>query len=85
MASNLMQSCLLDLAVLSCAQERALTHAKELFSQADTDANGMLSVTELRDVLRTASKDYSHIEEHSRFLDGCVMLCMATSVHQRFW
>lgn len=51
-------------------QERALTHAKELFSQADTDANGMLSVTELRDVLRTASKDYSHIEEHSRFLDG---------------
>lgn len=52
-------------------QEKALEHASELWEQADTDQNGQLTLAELRNLLRTASKRYSHMAEHSRFLDGC--------------
>ena len=48
-----------------------MVHAKTLFKEADKDGDGKLCVTELRDMLRTASKTYSHFEEHSLFLDRC--------------
>lgn len=51
-------------------QDRALMHASELWSGADKDGNGKLSLVELRELLRSASRKYSHMEEHSRFLDG---------------
>ena len=55
-------------------QDRALLHASELWSGADKDGNGRLSLVELRQLLRAASRKYSHMEEHSRFLDGCACL-----------
>ena len=52
-------------------QDRALAHAAELWGSADLNGDGSLSLKELRDLLRSASRQYSHMEEHSRFLDGC--------------
>ena len=67
-------SCQLPLWLYSPAprhvQDRALLHASELWSGADKDGNGKLSLVELRQLLRDASRKYSHMEEHSRFLDG---------------
>ncbi|KAK9812482.1 hypothetical protein WJX73_003352 [Symbiochloris irregularis] len=51
-------------------QERAMVHAQRLFEQADANRDGVLCVTELRDVLRTASATYSHLQEHALFLDS---------------
>jgi hypothetical protein len=31
----------------------------------------VLSLGELRDMLREHSREYSHFAEHARFLDGC--------------
>ncbi|KAK9839229.1 hypothetical protein WJX81_002839 [Elliptochloris bilobata] len=52
------------------AQGKALAKAKDLFWEADKDGNGVLSLGELRDMLRAHSREYSHFAEHARFLDG---------------
>ena len=52
-------------------QGKALAKAKDLFWEADKDGNGVLSMGELRDMLREHSRKYSHFAEHARFLDGC--------------
>lgn len=52
-------------------QGKALAKAKDLFWEADKDGNGVLSMGELRDMLREHSREYSHFAEHARFLDGC--------------
>ena len=44
---------------------------QELFQKADKDKDGKLTFSELRDILWDGSKDYSHLAEHARFLDGC--------------
>jgi NADH:ubiquinone reductase (non-electrogenic) len=51
-------------------QPKSLDRAEELFAQADKDKDGKLRFSELRDVLNAASKEYSHLEEHARFLDS---------------
>ena len=56
--------------VLCVLQPKSLDRAEELFAQADKDKDGKLKFAELRDVLNAASKEYSHLEEHSRFLDA---------------
>lgn len=50
-------------------QPKALARADELFDAADTNADGKLSLAELRAVLGTAAKEFSHLEEHARFLE----------------
>ncbi len=52
-------------------QEKALSHSEELFDQADVSKDGKLQLSEVRDILRKSSEDYSHFAEHARFLDGC--------------
>ena len=55
----------------SCAvQPKSLEHADDLFHKADLNQDGKLRLEELRNLLREASKEYSHLEEHSRFLDA---------------
>ena len=52
------------------AQPKSLEHADDLFHKADLNQDGKLRLEELRNLLREASKEYSHLEEHSRFLDA---------------
>lgn len=56
-------------------QEKALSHSEELFDSADVSKDGRLQLSEVRDILRKSSKEYSHFAEHARFLDGCALLC----------
>lgn len=49
-------------------QPRALEHAQELFEQADTDADGILTLAELERIMTAASRHYSHLAEHAQFL-----------------
>jgi len=51
-------------------QERAVERVGELFEQADTNNDGNLSMEELRVVMKRAAKEYPHLDEHSRFLEG---------------
>lgn len=51
-------------------QPKALDHSSELFETADTDKDDMLTLAELRQLMSQASKRYSHLEEHARFLDA---------------
>ena len=48
----------------------------------------MLSLGELRDMLREHSREYSHFAEHARFLDGCggcpVTIPTASAAHERW-
>lgn len=46
-------------------QERALDHAEELFEQADTNKDGVLSAHEVRGLIRTAKERYPHLAEHA--------------------
>ncbi|KAK9813760.1 hypothetical protein WJX73_007780 [Symbiochloris irregularis] len=55
-------------------QPRALERAEELFDQADPNSKGKLSLAELQTIMQAASKEYSHLEEHARFLAGKVGL-----------
>ena len=47
----------------------ALGAAADLFSQADSNGDGFLDLAELRALLKRASKQYPHFEEHAKFLD----------------
>ncbi len=47
-----------------------ITQTAGLRCRADANKNGVLELHELQDILREASKEYSHFEEHSRFLDS---------------
>jgi len=51
-------------------QPRALERAEQLFEQGDANGDGRLSLRELRALLRQASGEFSHFEEHARFLDS---------------
>ena len=51
-------------------QQKALDKAEELFERADTDQNGRLTMAQLRSILKEASKDFPHLEEHARFLEN---------------
>ena len=42
----------------------------ELFERADSNGDGQLTMEELRILMKTASKEYPHLMEHSRFLEG---------------
>lgn len=54
-------------------QAKSLDKAVELFEAADVNKDGKLQLAELRAVLSSASKEFSHLAEHARFLDGCVV------------
>ena len=47
---------------------------QELFQKADKDRDGKLTFSELRQILWEGSKEYSHLAEHARFLDGCDLM-----------
>lgn len=51
-------------------QPKALDYSDELFESADTNKDDKLTLAELRDLMNQASKRYSHLEEHARFLDA---------------
>ena len=42
-----------------------------MFDAADMDNDGLLSYGELAFAMQKASKEYSHLEEYSRYLDRC--------------
>lgn len=58
-------------------QPRAREYAAQLFEEFDKDRSGTLDFTEMRQLLKAASARFSHLEEHSRFLDGCCHLAKA--------
>ena len=51
-------------------QEKAVSRVGELFEKADLNNDGKLTLEELRIMMKDASKEYPHLEEHSRFLEG---------------
>ncbi|KAL3151414.1 tubulin alpha 1 [Trebouxia sp. C0009 RCD-2024] len=51
-------------------QPKALDRAKEIFDAADTDGNGLLTCKDVASAMQKASKEYSHLEEYSRYLDN---------------
>jgi NADH:ubiquinone reductase (non-electrogenic) len=51
-------------------QATALAKAEELFNRADVNGDGRLSLRELQDMMREAAKEFPHLAEHARFLDG---------------
>ena len=51
-------------------QEKAVSRVGELFEKADINNDGKLTLEELRIMMKDASKEYPHLEEHSRFLEG---------------
>eukprot|EP00882_Tetradesmus_deserticola_P003879 GHRQ01004103.1.p1 GENE.GHRQ01004103.1~~GHRQ01004103.1.p1 ORF type:complete len:615 (+),score=301.43 GHRQ01004103.1:630-2474(+) len=51
-------------------QPRALQRADDLFEQADTNKDGLVGLRELQALLKQASKEFSHLEEHARFLEA---------------
>ncbi|GBF96542.1 hypothetical protein Rsub_09125 [Raphidocelis subcapitata] len=51
-------------------QPKAVEYVDRLFEQADTDRSGALCIEELRLILKEASKEFSHLEEHARVLDA---------------
>lgn len=54
----------------SILQEKAVSRVSELFEKADVNNDGKLTMEELRVMMKDASKEYPHLEEHSRFLEG---------------
>jgi Ca2+-binding EF-hand superfamily protein len=50
-------------------QPKAREYACKLFDDFDSDKIGTLSFPELRRLLKTASKKFSHLEEHVLFLE----------------
>lgn len=42
---------------------------QEIFDAADTDKDGLLSCKDMASAMQKASKEYSHLEEYSRYLD----------------
>lgn len=55
---------------LPSLQEKAVSRVSELFEKADLNGDGKLTMEELRIMMKDASKEYSHLQEHSRFLEG---------------
>ncbi len=62
-------------AVLGCAQVKSISFAQELFDKADTNNDGKLTLKELRDVLREASKVRQQGHAHPPCLVQCFMTC----------
>lgn len=50
-------------------QPKAMDEVDELFDKADINKDGKLSMAELLKILQTASKEFSHLEEHARRLE----------------
>lgn len=67
-SSKVHHSCLPVMSM--CVQPKALDYSDELFESADTNKDNKLTLAELRDLMNQASKRYSHLEEHARFLDA---------------
>ncbi|KAK9836804.1 hypothetical protein WJX74_008426 [Apatococcus lobatus] len=51
-------------------QPKARQHAARLFVDADINKDGTLELSELRLILKKASAEFSHLEEHATFLEG---------------
>ena len=47
----------------------SLVLLQDMFDAADMDNDGLLSYGELARAMQKASKEYSHLEEYSRYLD----------------
>lgn len=60
-------------------QEKAVHRVGELFEKADRNNDGQLTMEELRIMMKDASKEYPHLQEHSRFLEGRVSFAYPTS------
>uniref|UniRef100_A0A383VLR6 NADH:ubiquinone reductase (non-electrogenic) n=1 Tax=Tetradesmus obliquus TaxID=3088 RepID=A0A383VLR6_TETOB len=65
-------------------QPRALQRADELFEQADTNKDGLVGLKELQALLTEASKEFSHLEEHARFLEAKNKRASHLEEHARF-
>lgn len=52
-----------------CQAMTANLVVQEIFDAADTDRNGLLSCKDVACAMQKASKEYSHLEEYSRYLD----------------
>jgi Ca2+-binding EF-hand superfamily protein len=48
----------------------AAEHVDELFVAADADKDGMLTVSELQQLLHNCEAEFPHLAKHARFLDG---------------
>eukprot|EP01024_Parvocaulis_polyphysoides_P073525 TRINITY_DN9468_c1_g1_i5.p1 TRINITY_DN9468_c1_g1~~TRINITY_DN9468_c1_g1_i5.p1 ORF type:complete len:604 (+),score=96.75 TRINITY_DN9468_c1_g1_i5:111-1922(+) len=51
------------------AQEQALQYADQLFEKADVNNDGKLQLQEIRQLLKDASEEFPHLQEHALFLD----------------
>lgn len=51
-------------------QQKALDRSDELFERADLNKDGRLTLVELQGLMNQASKEFPHLSEHARFLDG---------------
>eukprot|EP01024_Parvocaulis_polyphysoides_P070103 TRINITY_DN862_c0_g1_i1.p1 TRINITY_DN862_c0_g1~~TRINITY_DN862_c0_g1_i1.p1 ORF type:complete len:416 (+),score=48.94 TRINITY_DN862_c0_g1_i1:76-1323(+) len=50
-------------------QQQALQYADELFEKADVNKDGKLQFSEIAKLLKDASVEFPHLEEHARFID----------------
>lgn len=51
-------------------QPKAMDYVEDLFDQADTNKDSVLTLEEIRNVLVKASANFPHLSEHARFLDS---------------
>ncbi len=52
-------------------QTKAIERAAELFQQGDTDKNGLLSCSEIRDLMKKAVTDYPQVTLFTDFPKVC--------------
>lgn len=58
-----------SLGFVICQAITAKLVVQEIFDAADTDGNGLLTCKDVASAMQKASKEYSHLEEYSRYLD----------------